>query len=307
MTRFSRPAAAFCGLSALVAVAACSDSNAPAKRPNIVLEVVLQSQSYSTGTDGFPLITCDVGIRATNKGNGTGTLGPLTMYFYYGTNRTAPLDTIRIDDAATNWNDATLDPNEVGESEWYAAAGVPFGAKLEFAVTGGPDASTVASVPFNCGPVATVTAPPSITSLAVSMPGGQTPGGTLVVDYAATAPSGLWYTEVTTRGPCELLQSVNDFTATSATHHVSIPVPLDCATGVPFLVTVTAWDIGLQGAAREVVSSFSLAGSTMPLPNVLALPAQPAQSSSHRTPCCRRSESLLRSPAAGRAASRSGA
>lgn len=298
MMRFSPRAAAICGLSVLAAVA-CSDSNAPAKRPNIVLSLANKSQSYSTGSNGYPVVRCDFTIHATNTGNATGSLGAITLYFAFGADRTTPQDTISVANDPSNWTNASLDPNESGESSWYVTGAFPYTATMKFAVNGGPDTAS-ASLPIQCGPVPSVTPPPSITSLDVSMPGGQTPGGTLVIDYAATAASGLWYTDITVRGPCDLQeQSVNDFGAASATHRVSIPVPIGCATGVPFWVTVTAYDAALNGIQRQVASTFSLAGSTMPMPGFLAAPARPAQSSTTQIPCCRRSASQLPSPTGG--------
>lgn len=207
-----------------------------------------------SGTSGA-VVRCDVKFRATASGRGSATFRDATFMFFAGVDHGAPVDVLEISaqEVRDAWGGGTVEAGTSMESVWWFQLGAPFVLTGEFRYAQSPG-GPVASVPVRvvCGPEAPASSPPpAITELTLSAPAdGLEPTDTLVVSYTATAALGLWHTAVELTGPCEVSAEFAENLSTSIARTVSLPVPAGCTLGVPFSVTVNAWDAALRGVGR---------------------------------------------------------
>jgi len=227
--------------------------------------------------DGLATATCDLHLRAVASGDGIATWGNATIYWFIGKDRSTPVDSAPIPASIVQsaWGGANIAADTARNALWRITAGIPFGAAIDYQYRpAGQSQARTASVSFTCGPTPPLTAtPPVVTSLTVrtSDPAVE-PGDTVIVDFSATSQVGLWYSLSRLSGPCSVEVLSAEALANSVSRSIRLPLPSDCALGVPATVSVHLLDIGLEERERTQPTGWSLTDVTPPTISVIFFP-----------------------------------
>ena len=271
------PFRVFAVVAAVLAFSSCGDSTGPGLSTVVTVEVsALQEPTLSTDSDGFPLISCGVTLRAVATGPGSAVWESAVFRWYLGPDRRTPIDSsvVPASEVRDSWGASNIATGTAQDALWSVTAGIPFGVAIEFRYRPSDGSSKTTTVTFNCGPsVPPGTPPPSITLAAVRPPiEDLEPADTLTLDYSVSSPVGLWLTGVALSGPCESEQLFFDSLRTSVTRAVRLPLPAGCALGRPIVATVFALDAAGQETSRSIDTRISLVDQTAPALGVLFIP-----------------------------------
>jgi hypothetical protein len=269
----------------VLALAACGDEEGPGGivEPTPAVSVSVSTNWVSAPTIGtddelYQYIRCDVSLRAEAAGAGQATWGDATIYWSAGVDRTVPLDSTPISAAEVraSWGGNTITADNTQEARWQFWAYAPFTNRVAFRYQRGAEGETrTASVDFTCGPAVPPggTAPPEVVALTVQDPGGPLePGDTLVAQYTATSTIGLWETRLVLLGPCAMTSIFGEALAGTVSRTVPIPIPAQCALGVPLSVGLSAEDAALQQRSRLTITGFTLSDLTPPTIGIQSVP-----------------------------------
>jgi hypothetical protein len=217
----------------------------------------LEGPTLWDSTPARPTISCAVSVDAVVTGAGGGNWLGATLRIYQGQDRTTPLDSLTLSaaDVQQAWGHAAIVYGETQHSRWTITTGIPFSADIDFQYQAASLASPKkrTKITFTCAPhVAANPSPPTITALAVTVPGGTVnAGGPIPIAYTATAPSGVFLTDVHITGPCTVDQFYGEKFQTSVSRTVNLTLPRECRLGQPVHITVIAMDAAAQTSARE--------------------------------------------------------
>lgn len=252
---------------AVLAVAACGEAGAfgPLTPLTVIVAVTRTETPDIVIADSLPSISCGFSLQADVRGGGTAFWKDLEIEFYAGKVQQDLLGTVTVRgrDVAAAWGSDTLRGLSTLRSDWVLTSGLPFNARLIFGygtteVTKDDTASVSCLPPLRPGP------PPTITALSLARADSLEPGDTLVVTYSAASEVGLWVTAVLLTGPCDTVQWFADWPRTSVTRTVRLPIPEDCALGVPMSVAAVALDALVQDAGASLANRPILADRTPP-------------------------------------------
>jgi len=267
---------AACGL--ILALAACGDNPIeppPSSRPEIdvTVSVTLVDGPHIEQGDGGRIIRCDVHLKAEATGDGQATWQEAVFRWYAGVDRTTPLDTevVTAAEIRESWQGGTIAAGGVRAVIWRIGAPIPFALAVTFTYerVGGTGRKT-ADVAFTCGPpIPPGTRPPAVTDLTVQGPGGVVePGDTVVVEFTATSTVGLWQTAAVLTGPCTVGVVFDERLEHSVRRTARLPLPPECALGVPIAVGAFALDAAVQEGMAETDPGFVLTDVTPPTVSV---------------------------------------
>jgi hypothetical protein len=251
-------------------VSACRDSTGPKRELNVALEARLtDGPTVGLSESGATNIRCGIALTAVGSGVGKATWEHLTLLFYAGRDRSAPIDSSIVEAAtvAQFWDNAEIDAGETLETQLSISAGVPFAATLVFHYRVMED-DTPKSVQasFTCGAVIPPTGPlPSIPVLTVQPSSGVVEyGQPLTITFTAESPSGLVDTELVLSGAC-VFEVINaERLATTVTRTITVPLPSGCRTDRPLVITVSAFDGALEQVTRSISVPLTRTDTTPP-------------------------------------------
>lgn len=244
-------------IAAFLAGAGCRDTSAPNNKPLVVtVSIDATSQPTITDTPNGPVIRCQFSLLAQGTGVGTATWGGATTFWFFGKDRSTPLDTTTNGSSEVQgaFGNETITGGETQHGSWYLYAGAPFDATLGFAynsITNGQ--TSVASTHITCGQKAQDAVVPSVPQITLPSTSGELEiGDTVSVTYHETGTSGIWLSVIDATGSFISEQVVGEHMASTVDRTVKFIVPIDVNPGVPLTISVRGFNSALQGAGKSL-------------------------------------------------------
>ncbi len=248
--------------------------------------VVAQDEPIlSVGQDSFPTIRCVIHVRATATGPGKATWLDAKLRFYFGIDRSRPVDSTSVpaEIVQQGWGKPDIQAGETPQSSIAFTANIPFGAGVVFRYRADPGGGVkTTEIRFDCGPAPSRASPPLITALTVETPTAPPqPGDTLAVDYSVTSDAGLWATILALSGPCDARWTYAEGLEHSVARVIHVPIPVTCRLGTPLSISISAFDAAALTASRGVTPGITLVDRTPPHVTALLFPPTGGSASEH--------------------------
>lgn len=259
------------GTLTLAGTLACSEPTAPAPDPfEVAVRVVTLDPAQTFVFPDGPVLACGVDFGAVATGDGIARWEGATFYWYAGTDRSAPIDSVRVSGSTVR---ASFSRDSISSAQeeiagWNFSGRAPFELESRFRfLVKGESALRSASVRFTCGPglpPGGATAP-VLTVDAISADGDVEVGDTISVTFTATSAFGLWVAgaEILQNFPYHLgfAEGLNP----TATHTVEIEVPWHATIGAPIDLQLYATDGILQRTLVDVGQGIRVVDVTPPV------------------------------------------
>lgn len=259
------------GLLALIVGAACGDPTAPPEPLVVTLAgSTILGPVVSADEDGSPSIRCGFRWIATATGPGKADWQGLTLRFYAGADRSAPLDSTVFteEDIAGAWSLDSISRSRPDTTQWNFTGGVPFEVEVSFAYfQRNAIAPSFATGRGACGPTTVAaSAPPTTHLVDVRTSDAElNVGDTVFVTYGAASATGLWRSGVAISGAFDLTKWQADTLRTDAQHTTAFVVPPLARLDLPLSVLLLADDIALQRSTALHSTAIRVVDRTPPL------------------------------------------
>lgn len=248
--------------AAAAALGACKDSLSPGSDGGITITVGGTPQfTISRTGDGYPRANCDVSLTAQGSRIANVTWSDATFYWYTGLDRTKTKDSAIVSAAEiqASWDTTGISAYGEAAGGWQLSDGLPFDAEIVFRYTvAGSGGLKSTRVRLTCGPAvpAGTVAPPTVSQLTL-LPSRDRwqPADSLYIQYDASSPSGVWFTEAQIRGAFTQDVAASESLQTTLQRVIPQRIIDLAALGQPLVVTVWAVDAFGQGSYQRIQTS----------------------------------------------------
>ena len=237
------------------ALLACQEKATGPSGISVTLKLKQQWPATYQEVDQVPTTTCQVELHTIVTGSGRAMLEDALLYFAYGTDRTAFIDTVRVpaNYVAQIWGTEDIHGGGTWPTVVLIRAGAPFTVKMSFIYRETGKDPRTADLTFDCGAKPPAAAPPTVSAANLAAPAGQLlPGSVVSLNYSAESPIGVWQTVVSVRGACNLDIPYADLLNTAVFHDVRITLPDTCKVNEPIEITIHVRDANLVETTRQV-------------------------------------------------------
>lgn len=255
-------------LSVLLVAAACSDASGP-DLPAVISVAVTQFNGPDISDNGTDqLVQCQLDLQASGVGAARATWGNATLFFYAGSDRRKPVDSVTF--SATQiqnaWGARDIGPGETQQSILQVSASIPFSGAMVYRFDGGGRVGST-RLAFDCGlPVPANPHPPTISGVTIDPTGTEVESGSaLTVHYVAESNIGLWTTGVQTSGACSVEQTFPERLVLTSEHTVVLTIPPTCPLGGSVTVAVIATNSAMQRTTLSVQRPYRVVDHTPPV------------------------------------------
>ena len=136
-----------------LALASCGndDTMSPFAYPHLELTVSsVEGPTYSTTPDGYPVVTCVVGLHVVSNGTATAVWSAGMFRWFVGAERTTAVDSVEMtgQELTSYFETAQLEPGRSADTQLQISAGIPFGVPSIVASPPGRSRSTGLGMPI---------------------------------------------------------------------------------------------------------------------------------------------------------------